>query len=194
MKLAKKQPKRSLPKLVLGSALGLLILLLVAYGSEQAAGVCCAINSSDSMDDAVSPVPRRTSYTEDLTLQRLGDHHVAARFVFRSMWVPQARHRCQDHENWSSSWQGEDEEEGGAQETAGGGGELCHFEAVFPRAVGVLLDRFKASCSLGVPEGGAVRSPGTAVDPYCCTFAFSFICFFNCCLLIVMSTLLRIIV
>lgn len=79
------------------------------------------------------------SYTEDLTLERLGKHHVAARFVFRSHWVPQARHRCQDHEDWY---------EGGEAESGLGGtrveeGKLCHFEAVFPRAVGVLLDRFK---------------------------------------------------
>lgn len=70
-------------------------------------------------------------YTEDLSLQRLGASHVAARFVFRSQWTPQERHRCQDHEDW------EGEKEGG------GRGKLCHFEAVFPRAVGVLLDRFQ---------------------------------------------------
>eukprot|EP00903_Cladosiphon_okamuranus_P018262 g16799.t1 len=80
-----------------------------------------------------------TSYTEDLTLDRLGKHHVAARFVFRSHWVPQARHRCQDHEDWHEGG----ETESGLGSTPAEEGKLCHFEAVFPRAVGVLLDRFK---------------------------------------------------
>ena len=81
----------------------------------------------------------KTSYTEDLILQRLGPHHVAARFVFRSTWVPQDKHRCQEHENWSN----EEAMEARAQNSTTG--QLCHFEAVFPRAVGVLLDRFQAS-------------------------------------------------
>lgn len=86
-----------------------------------------------------------TSYTEDLTLERLGKHHVAARFVFRSHWVPQERHRCQDHEDWHEGGQAE----GNLGSTrAGEGGKLCHFEAVFPRAVGVLVDRFKARLRL----------------------------------------------
>ena len=80
-----------------------------------------------------------TSYTEDLTLERLGKHHVAARFVFRSHWVPQARHRCQDHEDWHKG--GETDSDSGSARAEEG--KLCHFEAVFPRAVGVLLDRFK---------------------------------------------------
>lgn len=81
-----------------------------------------------------------TSYTEDLTLERLGKHHVAARFVFRSHWAPQARHRCQDHEDWHEGG----ETESGLGSTGVEEGKLCHFEAFFPRAVGVLLDRFKA--------------------------------------------------
>lgn len=81
-----------------------------------------------------------TSYTEDLTLERLGKHHVAARFVFRSHWVPEARHRCQDHEDWHDGGK----TESGLGSTGVEEGKLCHFEAVFPRAVGVLLDRFKA--------------------------------------------------
>ncbi len=81
------------------------------------------------------------SYTEDLAVERLGKHHVGARFVFRSHWVPEVRHRCQDHEDWR---------EGGETEGSFGSlvpeeGKLCHFEAIFPRAVGVLLDKFKAS-------------------------------------------------
>lgn len=84
-----------------------------------------------------------TTYTEDLTLERLGPHHVAAKFLFRSEWVPQDRHRCQDHEDWLG-------QKVGAESAARreGEGKLCHFEAVFPRAIGVLLDKFKASrCS-----------------------------------------------
>lgn len=96
------------------------------------------------------------AYSEDLTLERLGKNHVAAQFVFRSRWVPQARHRCQDHEDWH--------EGGGTEsglESAGvEGGKLCHFEAVFPRAVGVLLDRFKARFAW---LGGAAE-----LLQYCC--------------------------
>lgn len=80
--------------------------------------------------------PPTNTYTEDLTVQRLGAKHVAARFVFRSQWMPESRHRCQDHEDgnleFTSGWGG-----------GGKDGKLCHFDAVFPRAVGVLLDRFK---------------------------------------------------
>lgn len=77
-----------------------------------------------------------SNYTEDLTIQRVGGNHVAARFVFKSQWEPQDKHRCQDHEDWpeNSPYDG----------TALRGDKLCHFEAVFPRAVGVLLDRYKA--------------------------------------------------
>lgn len=77
-----------------------------------------------------------STYAEDLTIQRLGSNHVSARFVFRSRWNPQERHRCQDHEDWS--------EDMTSSRTARRSSKLCHFEAVFPRAVGVLLDRFKA--------------------------------------------------
>lgn len=92
---------------------------------------------SDTPPD-LAATRERTSYTEDLSLQRLGHDHVAARFVFRSTWVPQERHRCQDHEDWRG-------EEGKSAESQGQRAKLCHFDAVFPRAVGVLLDRFKAS-------------------------------------------------
>ncbi|CAN0000928.1 unnamed protein product [Scytosiphon promiscuus] len=84
----------------------------------------------------------RTGYTEDLTIERLGRHHVGARFVFRSHWVPQARHRCQDHEDWHRG-DGSGLASGDGDAEIGKSGKLCHFEAVFPRAVGVLLDRFK---------------------------------------------------
>lgn len=87
-----------------------------------------------------SPRTVGTTYTEDLTLERLGQHHVAAKFLFRSEWVPQDRHRCQDHEDWLGQKVGPD-----ATARREGEGKLCHFEAVFPRAIGVLLDKFKAS-------------------------------------------------
>lgn len=89
-----------------------------------------------------------TSYTEDLTVQRLGQHHVGARFVFRSHWVPQARHRCQEHEDWHEG--GEAVGSSGSSVEIEGAGKLCHFDAVFPRAVGVLLDKFKASPRYGL--------------------------------------------
>lgn len=77
------------------------------------------------------------TYTEDLTIQRLDGNHVAARFVFRSNWRPKDRHRCQSHEHWP--------EEASSRVSGWPGDMLCHFEVVFPRSVGVLLDRFKAS-------------------------------------------------
>lgn len=79
------------------------------------------------------------AYTEDLTIQRLGNGHAAARFVFRSEWTPQQRHRCQAHEDSPA----EGEAVASERPAQGRDGKLCHFEAVFPRAVGVLLDRFK---------------------------------------------------
>lgn len=91
-----------------------------------------------------------TTYTEDLSLERLGQHHVAAKFLFRSEWVPQDRHRCQDHEDWLGQKVGAD-----ATARREGEGKLCHFEAVFPREIGVLLDKFKASrCCRMLPQGG----------------------------------------
>lgn len=94
-----------------------------------------------------------TSYTEDLTVQRLGQHHVGARFVFRSHWLPQARHRCQEHEDWREGGGGGGGNGSSSSSSSAeieGEGKLCHFEAVFPRAVGVLLDRFKVSPRYGV--------------------------------------------
>lgn len=126
-----------------------------------------------------------TSYTEDLTLERLGKHHVAARFVFRSHWVPQASHRCQNYEDWHE----EGETEGGLGRTRVAEGKLCHFEAVFPRAVGVLLDRFKAriarlSGGAGLGEHcqelcGIVMLVCSSSDPSLCfpsTFKIAQIC------------------
>lgn len=83
----------------------------------------------------------KSYYTEDLTLQQLGQRHVAARFVFRSTWTPKDRHRCQEHEDWPR------DETTQTQESSYSVGKLCHFEAVFPRAMGVLLDRFEVSLS-----------------------------------------------
>lgn len=92
-----------------------------------------------------------TSFSEDLTVERFGHSHVGARFVFRSHWVPQARHRCQDHEDWHEGREARFRESRGKART-GQAERLCHFEAVFPRAVGVLLDRFKASLLVGCPS------------------------------------------
>lgn len=118
---------------------GLLVFLGFAITTAVAAAAAAAT------DDG-------TSYTEDLSIQRLGEHHVGARFVFRSHWTPQARHRCQDHEDWREGGEagGNSSDSIEMQEA----GKLCHFEAVFPRAVGVLLDRFKASLMIRrVPVG-----------------------------------------
>lgn len=86
-------------------------------------------------------------YTEDLTLQQLGQRHVAARFVFRSTWTPKDKHRCQEHEDWPR------DENIEMQESSGSVGKLCHFEAVFPRAMGVLLDRFEVSRNCHISGG-----------------------------------------
>lgn len=117
------------------------------YGYRSIVGCCLAalvvfLGFGVTKAAAEAAATSGTSYTEDLTVQRLGQHHVGARFVFRSQWVPQARHRCQDHEDWSEG--GEAGGNSGSTEEIEEAGKVCHFEAVFPRAVGVLLDRFKA--------------------------------------------------
>ncbi|CAM9617307.1 unnamed protein product, partial [Ectocarpus sp. 13 AM-2016] len=111
----------------------------------RAIGFCLVGIMSGAFGGFDTGVPASgTSFTEDLTVDRLGQHHVGARFVFRSHWVPQARHRCQDHEDWHEGRVARLRESVGKVRTAQAE-RLCHFEAVFPRAVGVLLDRFKAS-------------------------------------------------
>ena len=118
-------------------------LRLRSQGHDCSAGISCFLAGllvSFHVCAVTAASAAGTSYTEDLTLERLGKHHVAARFVFRSHWVPQERHRCQDHEDWHEGGEAED----GLGSTRSEDGKLCHFEAVFPRAVGVLLDRFKA--------------------------------------------------
>ncbi|CAM9977012.1 unnamed protein product [Sphacelaria rigidula] len=100
------------------------------------------------MSTTPSSPQQRSDYTENLTVQRLGANHVAARFVFRSRWTPEPRHRCQDHEDWELGLSA------GSDEGAKNNGKLCHFTAVFPRAVGVLLDRFKVrDLSLQMSKG-----------------------------------------
>lgn len=101
-------------------------------GAPADAEILAGTNPSSAAKDNSINSSDGTLYTEDLSLQRLGAHHVAARFVFRSQWTPRDVHRCQDHEDWDG-------------EKEGGRGKLCHFEAVFPRALGVLLDRFQVS-------------------------------------------------
>lgn len=111
-------------------------LFVVGYVLAPYAGHNLALGATVDSSRTVG-----TMYTEDLSLERLGQHHVAAKFLFRSEWVPQDRHRCQDHEDWLGQKLGTD-----ATARKEGEGKLCHFEAVFPRAIGVLLDKFKASC------------------------------------------------
>lgn len=90
----------------------------------------------------MTATPPTNAYTEDLTVQRLGANHVGARFVFRSRWTPESRHRCQNHEDWNVEFKSRDERIKD--------GKLCHFDAMFPRAMGVLLDRFKVRILLNV--------------------------------------------
>lgn len=120
--------------------------LTAQQSSSSGLSFCLAILTTGAVATAAaSPAAAGgTAYTEDLTLERLGQRHVGARFVFRSHWVPQARHRCQDHEDWQEG-DGYGPPVGDSDAETGLAGKLCHFEAVFPRAVGVLLDRFKAS-------------------------------------------------
>ncbi|CAM9227224.1 unnamed protein product [Ectocarpus sp. 12 AP-2014] len=124
------------------------------HGFLRAIGFCLAGIMSGAFggfDTSVSA--SGTTFTEDLTVERLGQHHVGARFVFRSHWVPQTRHRCQDHEDWHEGREARLRESVGKVRTAQAE-RLCHFEAVFPRAVGVLLDRFKVrDLSLQMSKG-----------------------------------------
>lgn len=129
MGLATNPPRRL--RLVLASALLLHTTSNISSPSGNASFVLGAPADADNFA-AKDGNNDGTLYTEDLSLQRLGAHHVAARFVFRSQWTPREVHRCQDHEDWEG-------------EKEGGRGKLCHFEAVFPRAFGVLLDRFQVS-------------------------------------------------